>query len=189
MIDFQSIQHKPSSDYSLNICFSRRFPYIDGPSFSPHKPLQNVDFSKVGSMQFFFRNCTHILTRTQGKKFEDMFLVKIASKGTSLNILSQAVLGPTHRFAHFFLRGLTYFVAMALESIWVKKPGQENNIKRDVEVSGFATDLFRSNVPVIMQYKLCCSCLSLTSLIWMKDWDNIIKGKHKLWTQSAIAVC
>ena len=35
-------------------------------------------------MQFFFRNCSHILTRTQGKKFEDMFLVKIASKGTSL---------------------------------------------------------------------------------------------------------
>ena len=36
-------------------------------------------------MQFFFRNCTHILTRTQRKKSEDMFLVKIASKGTSLN--------------------------------------------------------------------------------------------------------
>ena len=35
-------------------------------------------------MQLFFRNCTHILTRTKGKKFEDMFLVKIASKGTSL---------------------------------------------------------------------------------------------------------
>ena len=48
------------------------------------RPLQNVDFSKVGNMQDFFRNCTHILTRTQGKKFEDMFLVKIASKGTSL---------------------------------------------------------------------------------------------------------
>ena len=31
----------------------------------------------------FFRNCTHILTRTKGKRFEDMFLVKIASKGTS----------------------------------------------------------------------------------------------------------
>ena len=35
-------------------------------------------------MQFFFRNCTDMLTRTQGEKFEDMFLVKIASKGTSL---------------------------------------------------------------------------------------------------------
>ena len=33
----------------------------------------------------FFRNYTDILTRSQGKKFEDMLLVKIASKGTSLN--------------------------------------------------------------------------------------------------------
>ena len=85
MIDLKSIQRKLSSDYSLDIYFSRRFPYSDGPSFSPYKPLQDVDFSKVGNMQFFFSNCTHILTRTQGKKFEDMFLVKIASKGTSLN--------------------------------------------------------------------------------------------------------
>ena len=66
LIDLESIQHKLSSDYSLDICFSRRFPYIDGPSFSSYKPLQNVDFSKVGNMQFFFRNCTHILTRAQG---------------------------------------------------------------------------------------------------------------------------
>ena len=35
-------------------------------------------------MQFFFRNCTHILTKTKGKKFDDVLLVKIASKGTSL---------------------------------------------------------------------------------------------------------
>ena len=84
MIDLESIQHKLSSDYSLKIYFSRRFPYIDGPSFFPYKPLQNVDFSKVGNLQFFFINCTHLLTRTQGEKFEDMFLVKIASKGTSL---------------------------------------------------------------------------------------------------------
>ena len=35
-------------------------------------------------MQIFFRNCTQILTRTQGTKFEDMFLVKIPNKGTSL---------------------------------------------------------------------------------------------------------
>ena len=31
----------------------------------------------------FFRNCTHILTRTQRKKFENVFFVKIANKGTS----------------------------------------------------------------------------------------------------------
>ena len=83
-IDLESIQHNLSSDYSLDICFSRRFPYTDGPSFSPYKPQQNVDFSKVGNMQVFFRNCTHMLKRTQRKKFEDIFLVKIASKGTSL---------------------------------------------------------------------------------------------------------
>ena len=85
LIDLQSTRHKLSSDYSLDIYFSRRFPYIDGPSFSPYKLLQNVDFPKVGNMQFSFRNCTHISTRTQGKKFEDMFLVKIAIKGTSLH--------------------------------------------------------------------------------------------------------
>ena len=76
LIDLESIQHKLSSDYSLDICFSCRFPYIDGPSFSPYKPLQNVDFSTVGNMQFFFRNCTHILTRTQGKSLRICFSSK-----------------------------------------------------------------------------------------------------------------
>ena len=86
LVDLESIQHKLSSDYNLNICFSHRFPHIDGPSFSPCKPLYiNVYFSKVGSMQFIFRNCTHTLTRTQREKFEDMFLIKMASKGTSLS--------------------------------------------------------------------------------------------------------
>ena len=42
-------------------------------------------FERSVTCSFFFRNCTHILTRTQRKKFEDMFLVKIANKGTSLN--------------------------------------------------------------------------------------------------------
>ena len=84
LIDLQSIQHKLSSDYSLTIYFSLLFLYIGGPSFSPYKPLQNVDFSKVGNMQLFFRNCTYILTKTQEERFEDMFLVKIASKRSSL---------------------------------------------------------------------------------------------------------
>ena len=35
-------------------------------------------------MQFYNRNCTHILRRTQGEKLEDTFLVKLASEGTSL---------------------------------------------------------------------------------------------------------
>ena len=62
MIDLESIQHKLSSDYSfyLNICFSRCFRYIDGPSFSQYKPLQNVHFCKVGSMQFFQESYSHI---------------------------------------------------------------------------------------------------------------------------------
>ena len=84
MIDLESIQHKLSSDYSLNIYFSRHFPYIDGPSFSPYKPLQNVDFSKVDSMQFFFQELYSHIDKNSGEKFEDMFLAKIASKGTSL---------------------------------------------------------------------------------------------------------
>ena len=47
-------------------------------------------------MQFFSRNCTHILTRTQGGKFEYMFFVKIARKGTSL--MSKQ----TNNTIHFF---------------------------------------------------------------------------------------
>ena len=43
-------------------------------------------------MHFCFRNCTYILTRTQGM-FEDMFLVKIASKGTSFIEGDQAQYG------------------------------------------------------------------------------------------------
>ena len=37
-------------------------------------------------MQFFSRNCTHILARTHGKNFGHTFLVKIASKRTSLKL-------------------------------------------------------------------------------------------------------
>ena len=44
LIDLENILHKLSSDYSFNMCFSRRFPYIDGPSFPPYKPLQNIHF-------------------------------------------------------------------------------------------------------------------------------------------------
>ena len=84
MIDLESIQHKLSSDYSLNMYFSRRFPYIDGPSFSPHKVLQNVDFSKVSNMHFFQELYSHI-DKNLGEKFEDMFLVKIVSERTSLS--------------------------------------------------------------------------------------------------------
>ena len=84
MIDLESIQHKLSTDYSLTIYFSRRFPYIYGLSFSPYKPLQKVDFAKVGNMKFFFQELYSDIDKSSGEKFGDMFLVKIASKGNLL---------------------------------------------------------------------------------------------------------
>ena len=39
--------------------------------------------SKVGNMQFFQELYSHI-DMNSGKKFEDMFLIKIANKGSSL---------------------------------------------------------------------------------------------------------
>ena len=36
-------------------------------------------------MQFFFQEFSPHIDKNSGGKFEDMFLVKIASKGTSLN--------------------------------------------------------------------------------------------------------
>ena len=60
LIDLLKHSNKLSCDYSFNIYFSRRFPYIDGPSFSPYKPLQHVDFSEVGNMQFFQELYSHI---------------------------------------------------------------------------------------------------------------------------------
>ena len=47
-------------------------------------PYIYVNFSKVGIVQFF-RNCIYVLTRNQGKRFEDMFLNKIESQEASLN--------------------------------------------------------------------------------------------------------
>ena len=82
LIDLEIIQHMLSSDYSLKIYFSHRFPYIDGPSLELRTNPYKMSIFK--SCSFFFRNCTHILTRIKGKKFENMFLVKITNKGTSL---------------------------------------------------------------------------------------------------------
>ena len=61
------------------------FPYIDGSSFSPYKPLQKCLFWKVGHMQFFHELQSHV-NKNSGGRFKDMFLVKIASKGTSLTL-------------------------------------------------------------------------------------------------------
>ena len=76
LIDLESIQHKLSSDYSLNICFSLRFPYIDGPSFSLYKPLQNVNFLKAGSMQFFSGIVLTYREELRGKSLRICFLSK-----------------------------------------------------------------------------------------------------------------
>ena len=57
----------------------------------------------------------------------------------------------------FSVDDFSYVVAVALGRIWVKKPGEENNIKSNVEMSrvlGFATHWFRSNVCVILQYSV-----------------------------------
>ena len=53
----------------------------------------------------FYRNSTYILTRTQAKKFEDIFLIKIASTGTSLNhILILHKTSPSHTLVLSILR-------------------------------------------------------------------------------------
>ena len=105
---FKSIQHKLSSDYSsdycLNIYFSRRFPYIYGPSFLRTNPCKMSIFERSVTCSFFFRHCTHILTRTQGETFEEMFLVKIASKGTFLTIFTRKLSGVITRRENICLR-------------------------------------------------------------------------------------
>ena len=68
LIDLESIQHKLSSNYSLIKYFSRRFPCIDGPTFSPYKHLQSVDFSKVCNMQFFFQELYSHIDKNSGEK-------------------------------------------------------------------------------------------------------------------------
>ena len=58
-------------------------------------------------------------------------------------------------FSDFSFDDFSYVVAVAVERIWVKKPGEETSIKSDVEMSRVlvsATDWFRGNVHVILQY-------------------------------------
>ena len=55
LTDLESIEHELLSDnslYSLNICFLRRFPYIDGPSFSPYKLYKMSIFEKSVTCSF-----------------------------------------------------------------------------------------------------------------------------------------
>ena len=59
-------------------------PILTVDRFLRTNPYKMSIFQRSVTCSFFFKNCTLILTRTQGEKFEDMFLVKLASKGTSL---------------------------------------------------------------------------------------------------------
>ena len=77
-------------------------------------------------MQVFFRNCTRILTRIKGENFEDTFLVRIASKGTSLSDNDssrntkqfcnnfQMAASPPWRTQESFSRGTAKFYLFAL---------------------------------------------------------------------------
>ena len=54
------------------------------------------------------------------------------------------------------LNDFPYVVAVAMDYVWLTHPGQ-NNIKSNVgmlRVFGFATDWFRSNVHIILQYSV-----------------------------------
>ena len=51
----------------------------------------------------------------------------------------------------------SYVAAVVLERIRVKKPGEENNIEINVQTSRvlrFATDLFKGNMRVSLQYSV-----------------------------------
>ena len=61
---------------SFYLCFSRRFLFSDGQSFSEYKTLQNVRFEWSVACRLFSRV---VPIRTQAKKFKDVFLVKTAS--------------------------------------------------------------------------------------------------------------
>ena len=61
-------------------------------------------------MRVFFKNYTHMLTRTRGKKFEDMFLIKIASNGTSLMERMAAAWSKAEMSGRNFLRFMKDFL-------------------------------------------------------------------------------
>ena len=67
-------------------------------------------FERSVTCSSFSRNCTHILTRTQVEKFEDMFLVKIASKITSLNDKAFKTKKPDKPFSSYYSKSQGYAV-------------------------------------------------------------------------------
>ena len=88
-----------------------------------------------------------------------LLLNQLVAKPKTLDVLTQtsrAIRFPALSISVSF-DDFSYTVAVALERFWVKKLEKENNIKSDVEMSmvlGFATDLFRGNVRVILQYRV-----------------------------------
>ena len=78
-----------SFDYSLNICSRALFSIAMVHHFLRTNPYKISIFERSVTCSFF-SGIVHILTRNQGKNFEDMFLVKTASKGTSLNTSVQS---------------------------------------------------------------------------------------------------
>ena len=88
LIDFESIQHKLSSDYTLNIYVSRAvFPLLMVHHFLHINLYKMSIFERSVTCSFFFQELYSLLKRNQGENFGDM-LVKIANKVTVLNIFS-----------------------------------------------------------------------------------------------------
>ena len=90
------------------------------------------------------------------QNYEHIVSDQSVAKLKVLNISTQT--SHTIRFSawykSFSFDDFSHVAAVALECIWVRKPGSENKINIDVEMSkvlGFATNWFRSNVPVILQ--------------------------------------
>ena len=65
-IDLESIHHKLSSDYSLNL-YSRCFPYVDGPSFLYTNPYKMSIFQRSVTCSFFQELYSHI-DKNSGEK-------------------------------------------------------------------------------------------------------------------------
>ena len=79
-IDLNSIHNRLSSDYWIYV--SRAvFLMIVNDFLSPNSYKLPI-FERSVTCRFF-RKCTHLVTRTQDQKFEDVFLVKIVNKGTT----------------------------------------------------------------------------------------------------------
>ena len=67
-IDLESCQHKLSSDYSLTVCFSLRFLYIDGPSFLHTNLYKMSMFERSVTCSFFFQELYSNIDKNSGEQ-------------------------------------------------------------------------------------------------------------------------